>query len=183
MSSFYSGQSTKPIPVFNPRDHINIRSDATVRRYLDGMERQNELIPGGAAAVLAAPGNRVRQTFGNAALDRWIATVAYLAGDGRKYLNAQHVAIPNEPAYKAVLRRLGLPEVNVTELVNTNAVEFAGRTGGALLAGIWRVLDTEYYRTYLGYTLIETVSRPTPDSTHPDPTETARKPKPFGSAL
>lgn len=149
---------------------MNLRSEATAERYLGGMQRQGELLPNAAGLVLAAPGNLVRQAgYGVPALDRWIGTTEFLASpQGQRFLNHQYVPTPNEPEYKAVLRRLGLPEINQTELYNTYAAELAARTGSMLISAVWTILDNEQYRTYLGYELVGVVSRPTPVESNPN---------------
>jgi hypothetical protein len=157
-----------------PRPSYNLHRDATARRYLDGMLKSGELLPGSVEPILKrldglvkgapAPGGNVP------ALDRFAKLDAFLASDaGAAFKNPEHVAEVPEAPLRAVLRRLAVPPKAAARLYDDLAVATAGRTGLTLLSPVWAALDVDGLRHHLG-----TVA------TDPVPPGASRPPKPVG---
>ena len=149
------------------RDRANaMKSDAIISKYLDGMSRRGELLPGAAPIIIDKIFGRVGGrpgTQSGTALEMFSRGVAYLDGEGAKYLNVTK-AEP-VPPMKAMLQRLGVPVPVVEHLYTTHAAPLAGRTGTALAGDLGRILADHEEGRYIGVTPLparEPVVHPAP---------------------
>ena len=139
-----------------------LKSDEVISKYLEGMTRRGELLPGAAPIILDQVFGRVA---GRPAMNSGTARemfergFAYVhEGEGKKYLNVRPVDGHPDPEFKTVLNRLGVP-VNVTEHLYTNhAAALAGRTGPSLARSLVYLLAEHDGGRHLGVT-----PEPTPE--------------------
>jgi hypothetical protein len=157
------------LPASEPGKRPNLRGDAAALKYLDGMSKQGELVPGAPALILSQIQRLPsRVHLSPPGLDLLARAATFVAGPfGKKYLNSQYEPIPGEPELKAVLRRLGLPQADREDLFDAHACRLAGQKGSLLMSSVWRILDVPQFRAYLGYEQFELaprdITKPAPD--------------------
>ena len=130
-----------------------------VSRYLDGLLRRGELIPGAydilqaAVRAGATPSGVTRDLRRGESGTETVSNIAdFLAGPGRIYV-APRPAKPDgveEPPLRAVLSRFGVPTDEAEVIYKAKAGEFAGRTEGGLVGAVIRVLSEHEDGKYLG---------------------------------
>lgn len=176
------------------RDAVMARpARLAMTRYLEGMTRRNELIPGGADAVAAlvvahtGAAAATRETRRNAAAaakgeprpdplpigstaDAYFArTVGFLEiPEGRAYLNPLCEADPKELPVVAMARRLGMPKDDAESLYRQTAAAFAGREGASLALSLFhKLIPVESGRFLVGAATTTTAPAPEPSERPP----------------
>ena len=154
------------------RDRANaMKSDTIISKYLDGMTRRGELLPGAAPIVIDKVFGRVGGrpgTQSGTALEMFSRGVAYLEGEGAKYLTATK-ADPSAapvPPMKAMLHRLGVPGNVVETLYGAHAAPLAGRSGAPLATDLGRILAVHDEGRWIG---VAPVPEPAPVVHQADP--------------
>ena len=98
----------------------------TARRYLRGMIRRGELLPGSAEKIVPhvvdRNGYRPDATLRN--ID------AFLAGDGKAYLNPEYLPDATEPPLKAAFRRFVGSRDEADALYRKHVLDYAESGGG-----------------------------------------------------